>query len=229
MLGAAAVAIWCDVAPGIRQEFDDWHAHEHMPERLAIAGFLRGSRWVAADAGTGYFMRYELESLDTLTSAPYLERLNDPTPWSRKMMPHHQGMVRSLCAVVSTFGSGLAATVLTIRFSPRPEAAGSLLQWLSTELLPKLPLRSGLAGAHLLRDAARTQAAPTVEQRIRGGDKVADWIVMVNGYDPGAVGTLGAEELNEAALVAHGAAPGSIARIYSLAYLLTRADLYRLA
>ena len=47
MLGKAAVAIWCDVAYGVRPEFDDWHAHEHMPERLAIPGFLRGSRWVA--------------------------------------------------------------------------------------------------------------------------------------------------------------------------------------
>ena len=51
MLGAAAVAIWCEVAPEIREEFDDWHAHEHMPERLAIPGFLRGSRWVSADGG----------------------------------------------------------------------------------------------------------------------------------------------------------------------------------
>ncbi len=49
----AAVTIWCDVAPEVREEFDDWHAHEHMPERLSIPGFLRGSRWVAADGGSG--------------------------------------------------------------------------------------------------------------------------------------------------------------------------------
>jgi hypothetical protein len=42
--GQAAVAIWCDVAPEARAQFDDWHAHEHMPERLSIPGFLRGSR-----------------------------------------------------------------------------------------------------------------------------------------------------------------------------------------
>lgn len=33
MLGAAAVAIWCDVALEVKDEYDDWHAHEHMPER----------------------------------------------------------------------------------------------------------------------------------------------------------------------------------------------------
>jgi hypothetical protein len=95
----AAVAIWCDVASEVREEFDDWHAHEHMPERLSIPGFLRGSRWVAADGGSGYFMLYEAQDESTITAGPYLERLNNPTPWSRKMMPHHRNMVRGLCRV----------------------------------------------------------------------------------------------------------------------------------
>lgn len=80
MPGKAAVAIWCDVGFEARDEFDDWHAHEHMPERLSIPGFRRGSRRVSTDAGAGYFMLYEAQSEDTITSGPYLDRLNDPTP-----------------------------------------------------------------------------------------------------------------------------------------------------
>ncbi len=220
MLGTAAVAIWCDVEPEIRDEFDDWHTHEHFPERLGIPGFLRGSRWVSADGGKGYFILYEVEAPETLTSAPYLERLNNPTPWSRKMMAHHPGMVRSLCSVRSTFGAGLADAMLTIRFSPTAQAHANLIQWLSTDLLPKLPMRRGMVGAHLLRDAANTHHAPTLEQKIRGGDKAADWIVLVNGYRADAVKQLAASELNEAALVAHGAARGSTARVYKFAYSL---------
>src|SRR5258708_9806592 len=91
----AAVTIWCDVAAEVREEFDDWHAHEHMPERLSIPGFLRGSRWVAADGGSGYFMLYEARDESTITAGPYLERLNNPTPWSRKMMPHHRNMAQT--------------------------------------------------------------------------------------------------------------------------------------
>jgi len=219
MPGAAAVAIWCDVDPALREEFDDWHAHEHMPERLALPGFLRGSRWVSADGGKGYFILYEVAALETLTSAPYLARLNDPTPWSRKMMAHHLNMTRSLCAVRATFGSGLADALLTLRFSPRPESDG-LIEWLSADLLPKLPTRRGLVCAHLLQDAATTQAAPTTEQKIRGGDKAADWVLLVNGYGTDAVARLAAEELNESAFVAHGAVPGSIARLYKFAYAL---------
>ena len=33
-------------APAIA-EHDEWHTHEHLPERLSIPGFLRGTRWIA--------------------------------------------------------------------------------------------------------------------------------------------------------------------------------------
>lgn len=203
MPGAAAVAIWCDVDPGIKDEFDDWHAHEHMPERLAIPGFLRGSRWVSVDGRNAYFVLYELESLAVLTAGPYLERLNHPTPWSRKMMPHHRNMVRSLCRVESSFGAGLAEAMLTLRL--KAEVGG--------ERLAKLPARRGLVAARLLRDAGAVQGAPTTEQKIRGGDQAADWIVLVNGYDADAVA--------QAAGELDGAAPGAIARSYRLACSLS--------
>ena len=109
MLGRAAVAMWWDVAPEMRAEWEDWHSHEHMPERLAIPGFLRGTRWVADSGEPSYFVLYEVADLATITGGPYLERLNNPTPWSRKMMPHHRNMVRSLCRVRASWGGGRAA------------------------------------------------------------------------------------------------------------------------
>src|SRR5689334_1890800 len=103
LLGQGALAMWWDIRPEQRAEFGDWHAHEHFPERLSIPGFRRGSRWASAgepsahEATTheanGFFVLYELERYETLTSTAYLERLNAPTPWSTKMMPHHLNMV----------------------------------------------------------------------------------------------------------------------------------------
>jgi hypothetical protein len=201
--GTAAVAFWCDVALEIKDEFDDWHAHEHMPERLAIPGFLRGSRWVSVDGRNSYFVLYELASLEVLTAGPYLERLNNPTPWSTKMMPHHRNMVRSLCRVQSSFGLGLGELMLTVRLAQSPDVVQ----------LPAFPARKGLVAAHLLRDAGAVQGAQTAEQKIRGGDQTADWIVLVNGYGIDAV-TQASDELG-------GAAPGAITRIYRLAYTLS--------
>jgi hypothetical protein len=208
MLGKAAVAIWCDVESAIKEEFDDWHAHEHMPERLAIPGFLRGSRWESVDGRNACFVLYELESLAVLTAGPYLERLNNPTPWSKKIMPYHRNMVRSLSRVQASFGIGLGQAMLTIRFSSPAGADEKLVAWLSG-----LPALKGLVAAHLLRDAGPVQGAPTTEQRIRGGDQSADGIVLINGYDVDAVAQA-AGKLNE------GNAPGSIARIYRLAFTL---------
>ena len=92
MLGKAAIAMWWEVAPEVRAEWEEWHTVEHMPERLSIPGFLRGSRWVSAES---YFVLYETTDLAVITSGPYLDRLNHPTPWSRKMMPHHRNMAVS--------------------------------------------------------------------------------------------------------------------------------------
>jgi len=207
MPGAAAVAIWCDVGFDVKEEFDDWHAHEHMPERLSIPGFLRASRWVSSDGRNGYFMLYEARDEATVTVGPYLQRLNDPTPWSRKMMPHHRNMVRSLCRVQARSGAGLGRFLLTARLNPEPGQAQKLETWLSAELLPSLPSRKGLVAARFLRSVAQAAAGQTTEQKLRGGDASADWIVLVSGYDSETVASV--------------ALPGAVTRCYELACLMT--------
>lgn len=228
MPAEAAVAIWCDVAAEARDEFNDWHAHEHMPERLSIPGFLRGSRWVGADAASGYCMLYEAQSEAAITGGPYLARLNDPSPWSRKMMPHHRNMVRSLCRVDAAFGAGLGQALVTVRLSPNPAHASKLKDWLIREQLAGMPSRKGLVAAQLLRNIARPQETRTTEQEIRGGDAAADWIVLVNGYSVDAVASVAAQ-INEAVLIDRGALPGAIAGVYRLAHTLAAADLGRSA
>ena len=47
LLGSAAMLLSFDIAPEAIDEHDRWHTHEHLPERLAIPGFLQGTRWVA--------------------------------------------------------------------------------------------------------------------------------------------------------------------------------------
>jgi hypothetical protein len=175
MLGTAAVAMWWDIAPEMRAEWEDWHSGEHMPERLAIPGFLRGTRWVAVSGEPSYFVIYEVAQLAAITGGAYLERLNNPTPWSRKMMPHHLNMVRSLCALRAGWGGGLAQVLATIRFSP-------------TSDLPRLPRGQGLTGAHLL-ESQPMPGTQTTEQKIRGGDATADWILLIGGHDREAIST----------------------------------------
>ncbi len=172
MLGSAAVAMWWDIAPAMKSEFEHWHSHEHMPERLGIPGFLRGTRWVALSGEPSYFVLYEVAQLTAITGGAYLERLNNPTPWSRKMMPQHRNMVRSLCVLRGGWGGGLPHTLATIRLS---------------KALSDLPKRKGLTGVHLLE--SQPMPAATAEQKIRGGDATADRILLVGGHDREAVTT----------------------------------------
>lgn len=204
MLGRAAVAMWWDIAHDMRAQFEDWHSHEHMPERLRIPGFLRGTRWIAQSGEPSYFVLYEAARLATLTSGAYLERLNDPTPWSRRMMPHHLNMVRSLCRVRARHGAGVPAALATLRFSKSR---------LPAEAIALLPRRKGLTHAHILKSQP-LPAAPTLEQKIRGGDAQADSILLIGGYDGEAVADAAAEV----------APPEAAIGLYRLAYCLTSRD-----
>lgn len=224
LLGSAAVAMWWDVAPAERAGFEDWHSHEHFPERLGIPGFRRGSRFGDATGGDGFFTMYELERYETLTSPHYLERLNQPTPWSTKMMPHHRNMVRSQCRIAASHGLGVGNSMLTVRLSPAPGRADALRSQLDATLA-RLPVLPGVIGAHLL-ETRTPDAPPTTEQKIRGGaDAAADWIVLVSGYDAAAVRQVATDALAPAALAAGGAQTGAITGLYGLRYTLTAVDL----
>lgn len=222
LLGTAAVAMWWTIADEQRAEFGDWHSHEHFPERMSIPGFRRGSRWTSESEDGGFFVLYELERHEVLSSSGYLDRLNAPTPWSQKMMPHHRNMVRSQCRIDASFGGGVATALATIRLSPAGDGAG--LKAAIADLLKVLPAQPGLTGAHLLITDTPRNANPTTEQKIRGGDAVADWIVLVSGYEMQAVADVIETRLAADKLRAMGAGEGVTTGRYRLAYALSAGD-----
>ena len=224
MLGRAAVAMWWDIAPETKAEFEDWHTHEHMPERLSIPGFLRGTRWTALSGAPSYFILYEAARWATITAGAYVERLNDPTPWSRKMMPHHRNMVRSLCRLRASFGGGLPGVLATLRVSPSRSKAGSLSRWLTEDALPQLVRRQGLACAHLLVSKSPAASTRTAEQEIRGHDASADWIVLVGGYDAEVLQSALASDLGAESLAARGG-KARVEGLYRPGYSLAAGDM----
>jgi hypothetical protein len=218
LMGSAAMILSFDVAPDAVAEHDDWHTHEHLPERLAIPGFLRGTRWVALEGNPRYFVLYEVQTLATLTSSDYLARLNQPTPWTTEMMRHYRGMTRAFCAVTASFGAGVGHSALLIRFRPREENSRPLREWLSSTALPPLSSRSGLGCAHLLEAAATPPS--TNEQRIRGVDSTMAWAVLAIGFSASRVADLVGNELSGERFRQHGAEDYAAA-VYRMDYSLT--------
>lgn len=223
LLGKAAVAMWWSVRPEQCAEFGDWHSHEHFPERMSIPGFRRGSRWTSTTDSEGFFVLYELEQYEVLTSRGYLDRLNAPTPWSTKMMPHHLGMVRSQCRVAESFGGGVATALATIRLSPEAGREAELQAHLAGAL-GTLTQKPGLTGAHLLLTDTPKTNAPTTEQQIRGKDGAADWIVLLSGYDADVVEGVIAGQLSTSSLHAAGARDASTIGRYRLSFTMTPQD-----
>ena len=218
LLGNAAMLLSFDVVEEAIADHDDWHTHEHLPERLSIPGFLRGTRWVSSDGKTRYFVMYEVEALATLQSEAYLQRLNNPSPWTTKLMPSYRGMRRGLCAVSGSFGMGIGQVGLLIRLKPEVRMESSLRAWLLSTVLPGLPSWDGLGSAHLFEGAL---APPmTNEQRIRGADAGVDWALFVTGYSEGALAKLADGDLSRAQIEEHGGGAVSEA-MYRMHYMLT--------
>jgi len=222
LLGSAAMLLLFDVVQNAIPEHDEWHTHEHLPERLSIPGFVRGTRWVALHGQPRYFVMYEVEQLATLTSTAYLERLNNPSPWTSKMMPCYRGMTRGFCSVAGSFGFGMGHAGLLFRFRPATEMESSLRKWLLQDILPQLPSRPGIGSAHLFEGALTPPM--TNEQRIRGADAGVDWAVLVTGYNQDALAKLMQADLGDAQLGKHGAA-GVLAAMYRMEYSIIHQEL----
>ena len=221
LLGSAAMLLSFDIAADAVEEHDRWHTHEHLPERLAIPGFRRGTRWIASGDGPRYMVIYEVESLAVLASDAYLARLNSPSPWTTKMMPHYIGMNRGLCTVLGSFGVGQGGTAALIRFTPEASRADALNRWLLEEALPAIPAMSGLGSAHLLQGAQA--AAMTNEQRIRGADRGVDSAIVITGYNSQAVAACANELCGAAGLPSKGALDLSCAS-YQMSYSLANTE-----
>ncbi len=209
--------LWYDIVPEQIAEHDEWHTREHFPERVAIPGFIRAQRWVSLSAGARYFVVYEVSDIDVLTSAAYSERLNNPTPWTRRMMPHFRGMTRGFCRLEGGHGTVLGTTGVAVRYTAAPGMDRQLGSWLEGDLIPGIAGRQGFASAYLLRSDRAPEM--TAEQRIRGRDASVDRVLLATGYSPDLMKDLAASHLSPGSFETHGASPGTASGIYQLACL----------
>jgi hypothetical protein len=163
--GQSAVVIWSDMADP--EAHDLWHSREHLPERIAIPGFLRARRRVTLEAGVPrYFVLYELNDATILTSPAYLARLNQPTPWTVKTMASVRSLSRTLCRVAASHGDGVGLHLMAVRLTPQPARTAQLQAWLG-EILPKLARQPGLVAAHLLQREQAIERPGTIERQLR--------------------------------------------------------------
>ncbi|MCK8665369.1 hypothetical protein M1M11_10790 [Pseudomonas azerbaijanoccidens] len=82
------LAIWSTIAADVETDYLHWLTREHIFERVSVPGFLSGRVFKRRDSQPSqYFMLYELAEASVMSSPAYLARLNDPTPWTQRIMP----------------------------------------------------------------------------------------------------------------------------------------------
>lgn len=180
--GRGALAVWVDAAPEAEADFNDWYNRQHVPERVGIPGFLAGARYEAATGDPKYLAWYETEDVEVLRSAAYLDRLNNPTPWTRRIMPSFRQTVRAVFEVKRRAGRGRGGVAATIRFAPSmaPEGEGS--RWLEREAIPGVLAGSGIVGAQLWQSSGGAPAE-TAETGLRGADSSCAAAVLLEATD----------------------------------------------
>ena len=218
LLGKAAVTIWHDAPAEARADYFEWHNREHMAERVGIPGFLRGRRYVALRGDPEFCTVYEAESLAVLTGPDYTARLNNPTPWTRRVAPQLRGNVRSLCCVVLSLGAGQGGLMMSWRYdvAPGKEAVHRALVEAKLRLLAERPQ---IVGAHLCLGDPAASAVQTAEKQTRPTQALTpNWVVMVEGGgDRGAL-EAACDELLPAAMLADAGAIDLASGLYQLQF-----------
>ena len=181
------LAIWNDVTPGREADFDAWFQGEHLIERLAVPGFLFGRRHEAISGTNRFFNFYVVEAPEVLTSRPYLERLDNPTPMTRMIMSEvFINMNRTICRRVARRGDFRGSHAVTVRFN---DAAND------SELMTRLDelVKDYAVAAAELWVAAEEGGPVSMEEKLRGGDKKIKACLIVDTLRQAPAEALGAQ------------------------------------
>lgn len=172
---SGVLAIWNDIDTSGYAHFEKWYNREHLHERVAVPGFRCGRRYELVSGGDRrFFAFYEVDSPAVLTSPAYLQRLDNPTPWTTKAMAFFRGMVRTVCDVHRAAGdlTGAYAVVVRADTACTPAAA-------SGPLIEDLAKREGVARVQLWTAAAQQTRADTAEMKLRGKDQLIAGALVV--------------------------------------------------
>ena len=181
LIGSGVLVNWGGMIVGTESDYEAWHSHEHMAERLSVPGFRRGRR-ARAVAGTPaerqYFMMYEADTPETFISDPYLQRLNDPTPWTRRVLATYVAPSRTVCRILASQGVGTGGWLATLVAAP-PNIAAARSQLGRPDWCQSLLDRTSVVGVHALAGDPVLGQQATAEKRFRESGGSADRTVSI--------------------------------------------------
>ena len=83
-----------DVLPEADQDLNDWYDQEHLPGLAGVPGTVRAERFACHEAAPRYHACYDLETLETFGSPPWLAVR--ATAWSDRVRPSFRNTKRTM-------------------------------------------------------------------------------------------------------------------------------------
>lgn len=187
MMGQGFLAIWSDVPVERETDYLHWMTREHAQERLAIPGFrnVRLFRSTSTEHRR-FFILYTLDHGGVMASAAYLARLNNPTPWSQRIMPILKNFRRGGGRVEAREGRGHGAVIVPLLAHQRPAVA--------PVQFPEIVARDRIVAASLLHSDAGATQIQTGEKQLRTHDHGFDKLTLVEALDADALRALLTDE-----------------------------------
>ena len=174
------IVIWNDIKEEMRDEFVQWHSIEHLPERVSIPGFISGQRWYGEHASPQYLTTYVTQNTGVLTSDAYIQRLNDPTPWTLKTVAAFRNTCRAAGEVIWEYGSkkSYGGHILAIQITELEDLT-ILTDHLNSLASNAMHGVTGLLRARLVLTATKASQLPTAERAVRTGDQNEPYMVLL--------------------------------------------------
>ena len=179
LLGSAVLVNWGGIVKEKEIEYNEWHSKEHMPERLSLPGFLRGLRAEGipgTDLNHKYFMMYEVERKEIFTSRKYLERLNNPTEWTKQILSNYLSPSRTICSVICSKSIGVGGYLSTIRFLSENIPNNYNVENFKS-FVPDILKLNGVTGMHIILGDPSYGQMNTEEKKYRSSQGLNDQIV----------------------------------------------------
>jgi len=178
--GSGLLAIWSTVASDFETDYLHWLTREHVFERVGTAGFVSGSVYRRrGSAPSEYMILYTLKDSTVMSSEAYRERLDNPTPWTQRVMPQLQQFRRGGGPVLAHAGhaDAMGAHIAVARLAHAlPEAMA--------DTFTRLAELDRITRVRVMSVASEATSIPTREKSMRTGDEGAfGGIIAIDALD----------------------------------------------
>ena len=161
------LAIWCDIPREHLIDYRNWLTREHIADRIFLSPGFKGARlFTRPDDECSHFFLYDTEGSEALKNPTYVNILNNPSPWTQRIMPKFGPFDRAAGEQVIKLGVGSGACVAVSRIKGSDPSTDLAQVKSALSRFVEIP---DVVGIRLMRTDRGTTGIKTQEKTMRTG------------------------------------------------------------